>query len=114
MSHEHTGAIRRFIRLLCAFSCLFYREGGNRVTATQCGECSYILGELQIVDQLVSTEDRIGGYRAEGAADVNALLIFHDSTSFQINELTDMDGIKIAGCIPWENIQLYPVLVGIV
>ena len=26
MSHEHTGAIRRFIRLLCAFSCLFYRE----------------------------------------------------------------------------------------
>ncbi len=29
MSHEHTGAIRRFIRLLCAFSCLFYREGGK-------------------------------------------------------------------------------------
>ena len=29
MSHEHTGAIRRFIRLLCAFSCLFYREGGT-------------------------------------------------------------------------------------
>ena len=29
MSHEHAGAIRRFIRLLCAFSCLFYREGGT-------------------------------------------------------------------------------------
>ena len=28
-SCSYTGAIRRFIRLLCAFSCLFYREGGN-------------------------------------------------------------------------------------
>ena len=74
------------------------------------GKCQYrlscwhcegagILGELQIVNQLVGAEDGIGGNRAEGAADVNGLLIFHDSTSFQINELTDLDGIKIAGCI---------------
>ena len=32
MSHEHAGAIRRFIRLLCAFSCLFYREGGKKIS----------------------------------------------------------------------------------
>ena len=35
MSHEHAGAIRRFIRLLCAFSCLFYREGGKLIVTGQ-------------------------------------------------------------------------------
>ena len=29
MSHEHTGAIRRFIRLLCAFRVYFTGKGAN-------------------------------------------------------------------------------------
>ena len=29
MPHEHPAVIRRFIRFLQAFYCLFYREGGN-------------------------------------------------------------------------------------
>ena len=42
MSHEHTGAIRRFIRLLCAFSCLFYREGGSLLVFVGLLVCSEI------------------------------------------------------------------------
>ena len=57
---------------------------GNRLTAADCGEGAGVLGELQIVDQLVCGEDRICADWTEGAADVNFLagdcsfLIFHD------------------------------------
>lgn len=45
----------------------------NWLTATDCSEGAGVLGELQIVDQLVCGEDRICADRTEGAADVNFL-----------------------------------------
>ena len=53
----------------------------DRITATEGCEGAGILCELQIVDQLVCAEDRIGGNGTERAADVNVLLsivlVFH-------------------------------------